>query len=211
MQHRHGVAEALAEARDDLRRQRDLGHEHEHAPVLRERVLGRAQVDLGLAGAGDAVQQQLLARRGGRDRGERLRLWPRELRRLAAGARADADVVGRAAHGLGAERHEPARLEPAQRGSVGGRRRAAGARAARAGASVRRSPRLGRARRAAACSVVRVRTPRGGSMSVSARAGVEQYSAAIHGASVDEIGRQRLLEHRVAARRARARSARRAR
>ena len=30
VQHRDRVAEALDEARDDLRRQRDLGHEHDH-------------------------------------------------------------------------------------------------------------------------------------------------------------------------------------
>ena len=60
------VAEARDEARDDLRRQRDLGDEHDHAAAVGERVRGGPQVDLGLARPGDAVQQQPLARRGRR-------------------------------------------------------------------------------------------------------------------------------------------------
>ena len=48
----------------ELRRQVDLRHEHERLPAAREHRVGRAQVDLGLAAAGDAVQQDR-ARRGG--------------------------------------------------------------------------------------------------------------------------------------------------
>ena len=62
VQQRHRVAEARLEARDGLRRQRDLGDEHDHAAAALERRLRRAQVDLGLARAGDAVQQVPLAR-----------------------------------------------------------------------------------------------------------------------------------------------------
>ena len=58
-----GVAEARHEARHDLRRQRDLGHEHDHPAAVGEHRRGRLQVDLGLARAGDAVQQQPLAGR----------------------------------------------------------------------------------------------------------------------------------------------------
>ena len=57
VQHRDGVAEAFDEAPDDLRGQRDLRHEHDRAASLLQRGRGGAQVDLGLAGAGDAVQQ----------------------------------------------------------------------------------------------------------------------------------------------------------
>ena len=60
MQHGDGVAEAFDEAPDDLRRQRDLRHQHDRAAALLERGGGRAQVDLGLARPGDAVQQPLL-------------------------------------------------------------------------------------------------------------------------------------------------------
>ena len=53
------VAEARREAADGLRRERDLGHQHDRAAPALERRLGGGEVDLGLAGAGDAVQQEL--------------------------------------------------------------------------------------------------------------------------------------------------------
>ncbi len=79
VQERDGVAEARGEARDGLRRERDLRHERDHALAALERRGRRAQVDLGLARAGDAVQQ---VRRAGRglDRRERVGLggaWAR--------------------------------------------------------------------------------------------------------------------------------------
>ena len=43
---------------DGLRRERDLGHEHDRAASGGERRLDRPQVDLGLARAGDAVEQE---------------------------------------------------------------------------------------------------------------------------------------------------------
>ncbi len=61
MQHCDGVAEAFDEAPDDLRGERDLGYQHDRTATLLERGCGGAQVHLGLAGAGDAVQQPLLA------------------------------------------------------------------------------------------------------------------------------------------------------
>ena len=140
MQHGDGVAEAVDEAADDLRRQRDLRDEHDHAAVLLERGRGGAQVDLGLARAGDAVQQQRLRRRtaAGRglhrrlDLGERERLVWRQPRLRAA--RADALVADVAARRAAGELDEAARLQAAQRGQVGARRRAAARRAAPAGA-----------------------------------------------------------------------------
>ena len=62
VQHRDRLAEAFDEAPDDLRRQRDLGHEHDRAAPLLERRLGGAQVDLRLARAGDPVQQARVRR-----------------------------------------------------------------------------------------------------------------------------------------------------
>ena len=58
VQHRDVLAEARAEARRQLRRQRDLGHQHQRAAPGRPRRGDHAQVDLGLARAGDAVQQE---------------------------------------------------------------------------------------------------------------------------------------------------------
>ncbi len=60
VQHGDGVAEAFDEAPDDLRGERDLGHEHDRAAPLLQRGGGGAQVDLGLARPGHAVQQPLL-------------------------------------------------------------------------------------------------------------------------------------------------------
>ena len=82
--HRDGVAEARGEAREDLRRERDLRDHHDHAAPRLERRLGGAQVDLGLAGSRDAVQQRapaLAAAQGGQQRLERRALIGAELGR----------------------------------------------------------------------------------------------------------------------------------
>jgi hypothetical protein len=106
-----GVAEARLEAPDRLRRQRDLGDEHDHALPTLERPRRGAQVDLGLAGAGDAVEQVLAA---GLDRPQRRHLLGGQLDRL----------VGRRARQrhtpLGARLHhdQPALLQPPQRAEV---------------------------------------------------------------------------------------------
>ena len=52
------VAEARAEAPDELVRERDLGNEHERLAALREGAVDRAQVHLGLSAARDAVEQE---------------------------------------------------------------------------------------------------------------------------------------------------------
>jgi hypothetical protein len=46
------------EAGFELRRQVDLGHQHQGLAAVGQRALGGLQVDLGLAAAGDAVQQR---------------------------------------------------------------------------------------------------------------------------------------------------------
>ncbi len=87
VQHRDGVAEAFDEAPDDLRSQSDLRHQHDRAAALLERGGGGAQVDLGLAGPGDAVQQPLLGRSRRQRRDQRLQhglLVGRELGRARA-------------------------------------------------------------------------------------------------------------------------------
>ena len=111
VQDRDGVPEAVDEARDDLRRQRDLGHEHDRTASLGERRRGGLQVDLGLARARDAVQQQAgriasprwppRSRRGrqpGRRSGPAAPAAPRRPRARVRGARRGA----RAARGRGA-------------------------------------------------------------------------------------------------------------
>jgi hypothetical protein len=51
-------AQAIPEPRDELRRQPDLGYENEHLPAGSNDVGHDAQVNLGLAAAGDAVEQE---------------------------------------------------------------------------------------------------------------------------------------------------------
>ena len=55
------VAEAGAEAADRLRRERDLRDEHDRAASPLERGRARLDVDLGLAAAGRAVEQEVAA------------------------------------------------------------------------------------------------------------------------------------------------------
>ena len=59
VQHGDLIAEARGEAASGLRRERDLGHQHEHRAAARERALGGAQVDLGLARSRDSVEQEV--------------------------------------------------------------------------------------------------------------------------------------------------------
>ena len=63
VQHRHEClqrarAEPRLEALDSLRRQRDLGHEDNRAFALFQGVGDGLQIDLGLAAAGDAVEEE---------------------------------------------------------------------------------------------------------------------------------------------------------
>ena len=109
---------------DDLRRQRDLGDEHDHAAAVRERVRRGPQVDLGLARPGDAVQQQPLARRGRDDRAQRRGLIGGQLGLRARGAdgrRAGARGARRAGRcstrPRASRRRSAARSPPAKRGS----------------------------------------------------------------------------------------------
>ena len=58
MQRQHRHAQARAEARQRLRRQPDFRHQHQRLPARGQAVANRLQVDLGLAAAGDAFEQQ---------------------------------------------------------------------------------------------------------------------------------------------------------
>ena len=55
---RRGGAEALFETTGRLRRECDLGHQHEGLLTAREHRFDGAQINLGLATPGDAFEQQ---------------------------------------------------------------------------------------------------------------------------------------------------------
>ena len=80
---REAVAEAGAEAGHRLRGEADLGDEDDRAPAPLQRRLDRRQVDLGLARAGDAVQQLAARARRPRRRGRRRSRRPRAAARAA--------------------------------------------------------------------------------------------------------------------------------
>ena len=60
MEDRHAVAEPPAEASHGLRRERDLGHQHDRPEPALERGAARLEVDLGLAAPGGPVEQDVL-------------------------------------------------------------------------------------------------------------------------------------------------------
>ena len=70
-------AEPLAEAAHRLRRQRDLGQQHQRLLAAREARRDRGEIDLGLAAAGHAVEQE----RREAARARRSRRRPRAARR----------------------------------------------------------------------------------------------------------------------------------
>jgi hypothetical protein len=65
VEHGHVVAKARAEAAHGLRRERDLWHEDQGAFARGKRALDGLEVDLGLAGTGDAVHENHVSRRAG--------------------------------------------------------------------------------------------------------------------------------------------------
>ena len=74
VQHGH-LAEPRAEPLDRLRREADFRHQHDRLPAEMDHLLNRLDVDLGLAAAGHAVDQNramLAGIHGIEDRGQRL-------------------------------------------------------------------------------------------------------------------------------------------
>ena len=61
MQHGDAVPEARPEAADGLRRERDLGHEHDDAAAPLERRRGRLEVHLRLPAPRRALEQDVAA------------------------------------------------------------------------------------------------------------------------------------------------------
>ena len=96
VEQRDPVAEARAEAAERLRRQRDLGHEHDRAAAGGERRLAGADVDLGLAAAGRAREEDVPAA-AREERLDSLRARAPATRRAASGA-GSAAQAGRRRH-----------------------------------------------------------------------------------------------------------------
>ena len=197
------VAEAGAEAGDGLRREADLGDEDDRAAAARERRLDRGEVDLGLAGAGDAVEElgargAGVAVEGGDDR----RRPPPAVRGGAGDARRWR-FEAPSARGRGAGASRGWRSARVPRAGAGWRGRSRPRRPARRSTSPRRgappappaaSPRAGSppesaaspagvisARSSSLARTVRPAAPvpvPGGSTSCRPREGVEQYSRA---------------------------------
>jgi hypothetical protein len=112
VEHRDLVAETRAEARRELRRERDLGDQHQRPAPGREHARDRLEIDLGLAGAGDAVEQKRAVARGVDRRREGLERGglPRRRRERHFGRRDDR-TPGIAGHLAGAARAEPQLFE----------------------------------------------------------------------------------------------------
>jgi hypothetical protein len=126
VEHGEAVAEPRPEARHRLRGEADLGHEHDRAAAAGQGRLDRGQVDLGLARAGDAVQQQLARRlrravEGGDDLIHGAPLLGEQLGDGGGGV--ELGAAGTAAQARAARRDQAALLEPAQDPAVGADRR----------------------------------------------------------------------------------------
>ena len=122
VQNREAIAEPGAEARHRLRGEADLGDEDDRAPAPGERGLDRGQVDLGLARAGDAVEEQLarrarLAVEGGDDLGDGALLLLEQSWTTRGGAQDGA--AGAAPHLRAAGRDQAALLQPPQDLAIG--------------------------------------------------------------------------------------------
>ncbi len=98
------AGEALTHPADGLPREADLRHQEEHRAPRSADGRGGAQVDLGLAAAGDPVQQHLVAGAGGaEDRVEGRRLVGQQID-LIAQARAGSEPRGLGGGGPGSRR-----------------------------------------------------------------------------------------------------------
>ena len=64
-----GRGKALGNALFKLWGEGDFGHQHQHLPALGQPVRGKAQIDLGLAAAGDTMQEPTAKTVPGRQHG----------------------------------------------------------------------------------------------------------------------------------------------
>ena len=136
------TGETIGEPGDDLRGQRDLRHQDQRLPPGTHRRPGGAQIDLGLARAGDAVQQEWRELVRGDRRRERLP----DARSVAGSAGAGLRSVS---GGGFAARSCPVRRKPRRSLSLPGHAGSPGS-----PRSVDRHPRAATARAWSACSSV---------------------------------------------------------
>ena len=116
----HVVAEPRREPGDGLRREGDLGNQHDGAAAAGQHGLGGRQVHLRLAGSGHAVEQELGVLGsvdGVGDRAERRRLSRVERRPARPGSHVDDRRTPRALRRP--QLHQPARPHPPKRRGVG--------------------------------------------------------------------------------------------
>ena len=107
MQHRQPARESGGEAPDCLRGERDLRHQDQALAALSQHIIEQAQVDLGLAAAGDAMEQKDIGLVSGEGYRDPLR------RRLLCRLQADGSHRG---HGTGLP--QDATLPPSLHGSA---------------------------------------------------------------------------------------------
>ena len=113
MEHGNRLAKARAKAADGLGRQRDLGHEHAGRTAGRQHALNRREVDLGFAGASDAVDQHHVAmsvQTGALNLRERLLLAVRERDWCLAACRGQRGLLAAATPGATLLHHHDAAL-----------------------------------------------------------------------------------------------------
>ncbi len=105
VQHRDGVAELGAKAIDGLRRERDLGHEHDRRlSIAQNEPLEKLEVDERLAAAGDPVKEKDVSALAASERHERVSLRRRGLVPPRRGRRTTGKRIAR--HRLGGQRHQ---------------------------------------------------------------------------------------------------------
>ncbi len=122
VEHREAIAQPRPKAGHRLRGEADLRHQDDRPPAAGESGLDRSQVDLGLAGAGDAVQEQLPRHPGfaverGDDLGDGALLLVEEPRPAGRGRQLGA--AGAAVHARAAGRDQAALLQAAEDLAVG--------------------------------------------------------------------------------------------
>lgn len=111
MENGHRLAKARAEAADGLGRQRDLGHQHAGRATGYEHALDGGEVNLGFAGAGDAVDQHHVAmsvQTGALNLRERLLLTVRKRDRRFAACRGQRSLLAATAPGAALFHHHDA-------------------------------------------------------------------------------------------------------